>query len=228
MKKNTTPTQKSNPWYYRGIIGRLTSRNRKNRENKIIHLLDINSSTKILDVGCGPKSRSINNIMSIAKEVVGVDLFDPKYLQTKNENFKYYQLDASDMSIFKKNQFDVGLSFGMMEHIPGPIRSNILMEMYRTCKTVAIIVPHKFAYIEPHFKLPLFSIYPLLLKTILVKIFDLHGNKKRSFIATKERLSNEYFWLSKKKWKSYQGNSKTFNIYYGPILVNLLVIYHTK
>jgi len=228
MEKNISPNQKMNSLYYKGFISALTKKNRDNREAKIVRLLNINSSTNILDVGCGPLNRSISNIMGICKEVVGVDLFDPKYVETKNEKFKYIQLDASDLSSFEDNKFDVGLNFGMMEHMPEPKRTEIFNEMFRVCRKVAIIVPHKYAFVEPHFKLPFFGIFPLFLQVFLVKYFKLHGYGAGSYEETKKNLQSDYFWLSTKKWKSYHSKSTSHNIWYGPLLLNLLVVFDTE
>ena len=220
--------QKVGLWYQRGLISKLTKINRSNRSKKIIELLEINSNTSILDVGCGPDSKSILDIINQCKNIIGIDLFDSKYLKTKNNKFKYLQMDARDLSLFKNNQFDVGLNFGMMEHIAEPNRTIIMEEMFRVCRKVAIVVPHKYSFIEPHFKLPFFSLYPLWLSTSLVTLFRLHVNGMKSYKKTKERLQNEYFWLSSSQWESYLENAKSYNIFLGPILLNLLVIYNCE
>ena len=171
---------------------------------------------------------SLADISIQAKEIVGVDSFDPKYLKTASDKFTYYKRDARDLSIFKYNQFDVGLNFGMLEHIPEPNRYNIMKEMFRVCKRVGIIVPHKYSFIEPHFKLPFFSLYPLWLQAILVKTLKLHGMGGQTYQATKKQLKENYFWLSTSEWESYHPGSKSYKIFLGPILFGLLVVYNTE
>ena len=221
------PKQPTKPWYHRGVVGKLTSLNRNNRLSKIIKACKIDSESKILDVGCGPDGRSIPDLIENCYSITGVDLYPEEHQKYAHPKFTYIRRDASDLSIFNSNHFDVGLNFGMMEHINEPLRTQILNEMFRVCKIVAILVPHRFATIESHFKLPLFSQYPLEVQIALTRTFNLCNNNNRSYSETKERLINNFHWLSSKEWQAYFIKSKCYRIYSGPLLLSNLIVYQT-
>ena len=100
------------------------------------------------------------------------------------------------MSHFKDKEFDVAISIGMLEHIGDQKRRNkICAEIQRVSKKYAIMVPHKYAFIEPHFKFPFFGCLNRIIQYRLVRLFNLH-----SLIF----LVSYVFGLIKKKYHLYQ------------------------
>ena len=89
---------------------------RRKRYERIVHILDLKPTDRILDLGCGPGDRSVA-AFNQTNEIVGVDLLDPEDVKVAYPNFRYLKLDASDMHVFAEDSFDVAISLGMLEHI---------------------------------------------------------------------------------------------------------------
>jgi hypothetical protein len=82
------------------------------------------------------------------------------------------------------------------------------------------VVPHKFAFVEPHFYLPLFSIWPAALKSFLIKRFRL-GTQERQPSGEWQRIN----WLGRREWKELfaDPNLVIKNHWYGPFMQYYLI-----
>jgi ubiquinone/menaquinone biosynthesis C-methylase UbiE len=129
------------------------------------------------------------------------------------------------MSLFEDNQFDIAFCDGMLEHIcDRDDLEKICKEIRRVSKQYAIIVPWKYAFIEPHFKLPFFSIYPLKIQKKLILRFDLHGVGRWMKREGASVFEEHYQWLSSKEFKKLFPESKVYLIFFGLFCDNIAVI----
>ena len=93
-----------------------TSGLKRRRYERLTRLVGLRPTDRILELGCGSRQRSIA-AWNRENEIVGVDLIAPSRVGTFQPNFRYRQGDATDLSMFADNSFDVVLSVGMLEHI---------------------------------------------------------------------------------------------------------------
>jgi len=202
------------------LVDRLLAYKRHIRYLFLNRILSISKRDLIIDVGCGESGRSYE-AFNESNRIVGIDLFDPDELYERlrsQPNFEYIQCDAADMSIFDDNEFDAAFCIGMLEHITDRDRLlSISSEIMRVARKYAVCVPWRYTPIEPHFKLPLFQLYPDALKHKLIKKLDLHGLGDRSF----DFIKANYQWLSSKEWREFFPGCKTTL----PPTISLMVIY---
>ncbi len=206
------------------IIQAILEKRRHYRLNFCLKKLDYSTKSKILDVGCGPDGRSLEVFLK-ENPIVGIDRFPIEELKMKQSNFIYTQGTAEDLSYFEDNQFDIAFCIGMMEHKGKKNeRKKICEEIKRVSKQYAIIVPWKYALIEPHFKLPFFAICPYKLQIKLILRFNLNGMRGWMREEGNSVFEENYQWLSKKEWKKFFPYSRVYPIFFGVYWDALVII----
>jgi ubiquinone/menaquinone biosynthesis C-methylase UbiE len=180
---------------------------------------------RVLDIGCGLDGNSLESEIPDTCEVVGVDLHDPARIRIRQNNFQYIQRDAEDLSIFPDLYFDLAVSVGMMEHICDPEKlRRIASEMIRVSKQSVVVVPWRFAWFEPHFKLPFFQLLPWAAQVRLMRMFNCNGYGE-SARTNPDRLRahflETYQWLPTVGWK---GIFRTDTAYLSPTLETLVIV----
>lgn len=157
----------------------------------------------ILDIACGEGygTRLLKNWG--AKKVVGLDISEESVKQANKEfsekGIDYIVHDATDLSCFKDNTFDMIVSFETIEHLQNPLK--FLKEIKRVATKDAIIIitcPNDYLYYPKenehnpyHIKKYTFEDFKLLLN----KVFDKNitnymiGTKAEGFLNT---FPNEY------------------------------------
>lgn len=193
---------------------------RRKRFERIARILDLEPTDRILDLGCGPGGRSVASY-SPRNEIVGVDLLDPEEVNVEHPNFRYIKADAADMHEFADDSFDVAISVGMLEHVrPYENLRRAAKETQRVARRYCFVVPHKYAFLETHFYLPLFAIWPGWLKSSLIKRFTL-GTQQRQPSGEWQRIN----WLSRREWRAVfdDPNLVIKNHWYGPLMQYYLI-----
>ena len=168
------------------------------------------SGMKILDVGCGTDGRSVHQWIDPSYHITGIDLYAPEEVSIGHPNFTYKQQDARDMSCFEDQSFDLAISVGMMEHIGHlPDLNKMAQEIHRIAKEYVIVVPYRYALVEPHFKFPIFQLLPTELQSKLVHTFNLHNIHKK---LTRDPLyiKKHFLWLTAKQWQHIWPESEVF------------------
>lgn len=208
-----------------GFIKKILSVRRKIR---IIHALSkVTKKTdmKIIDIGCGIDGRSFEDFIPLNWQVVGVDLKDEERINHTHPNFKYIKRDASDLSRFKDKNFDLAVSVGMLEHITNETAfKKIISEISRLAKQYIVIVPYKYCWIEPHYGIPFFPLYPYSFKLQMVKFFNLSGHRE---VVKKDPsyIRNNYMWLSNSEYQKLFPES---NIYLSPTADTIAIVKKDK
>ncbi len=86
---------------------------------QFIKKIDIPKESKILEIGCAV-GKLINELSKMGfYDVVGIDISDVaiQYGKTKYPHLTLLSYDGSDLSFLDRN-FDICLSFDVVEHIP--------------------------------------------------------------------------------------------------------------
>lgn len=127
------------------IQQRFTARHKKS----LIFVGDVKGKT-VLDIGCSFGWFSKIMIENGCKEVVGVDLAERNLLnavsQTNSQRARFFKCSALDLSILKKNHFDLVVMWEVLEHLPRNIERQALEEIKEVLKPAGILyisVPNK-------------------------------------------------------------------------------------
>ena len=175
----------------------------------------------VLDVGCGPDGRSLEVFLPNDVQIVGIDLHDKRKIKVDHPQFKYFQQDAQNLSRFCDNEFHLSLCIGMLEHICDPIMlKRIAAEIDRVSKQYIVVVPWKYAWIEPHFRLPFFQLLPSNLQRTLTVLLNLH-NLRDKVRQDHTYIERNYQWLSNREWRQIFVGSK---VYLTPTLETIAIV----
>lgn len=187
------------------------------RYKKIVELLDLKPTDRILNVGCGEGL----TFEEFNKEnpIVGVDLFPESKIV--RENFKYLQIKGDGTLPFKDNEFDAVVCIGVLEHVkPFEALEKTCSEIQRVGKKFLILVPNYNTIVEPHYAFPIFQKLPISIQKWLHGILNLR-------LEMDERSSNEYEeinYFPTKKWLSLFKEAKaTIHNHIGFLITNLII-----
>ncbi len=140
-------------------------------------LAQLEKPISILDVG-GTEYFWTHRDFHKSKDIK-VTLLNLEKVQVENDMFESVAGDASDLSQYKDNQFDIVFSNSVIEHL---YTWKNQMKMANECRRVGkyhyIQTPNKYFFIEPHFRLPFFGLLPRKLAFwLLVNTPLSHGHK---------------------------------------------------
>jgi ubiquinone/menaquinone biosynthesis C-methylase UbiE len=106
---------------------------------------EINSGEKIIDIACGTGAQ-VFELCEIASEIVGVDLSESMIINAQNSckkrnisNAEFFVCDATNLSRFNKNSFDVAIMSLALHQFDPALHSTILDEMKRVSKQIIIV-----------------------------------------------------------------------------------------
>ena len=199
-----------NALYKSRIVTNALEKKRKRRLEFMLNKVNVTPQMKMLDIGCGTDGRSVQEYIDPNYIITGIDLYPEEKIKIKHPNFTYFQQDARDMSRFQDNEFDLAISVGMMEHIGHlPDLKKMALEIDRVAKEYVIVVPWRYAIIEPHFKWPFFQLLPTEIQRQLVDKLNLH-NLRKKLIKDPLYISKHFLWLTAEQWQHIWPNSKVF------------------
>jgi SAM-dependent methyltransferase len=128
---------------------------------RLLGIEDARASLRILEIGCG--SGGIAHYLGTrpaGHEVDGVDVVDCRVVQ---EGFRF-QLVTGTTLPFDDETFDVVLSNHVIEHVGSERQQRAhLAELRRVLRPSGrgyLAVPNRWRVIEPHYRLPLLSVWP--------------------------------------------------------------------
>ena len=115
----------------------------------------------------------------------------------------------------------MAISIGMLEHITEiKMFKKVVNNIRRVARQHIVIVPRKFALVEPHYGVPFFPIFPQRLKLFLIKLLNL-SNHRQAVSEDPEYVNKHFMWLSNAEYKSYFPDSE---IYVAPTLDTIAIV----
>jgi ubiquinone/menaquinone biosynthesis C-methylase UbiE len=154
---------------------------RRARLRRFLNALDLPALPNIIDVGCGINDRSFSDFVPRQWRITGVDMHAPGIVNHGHPHFRYVQGDACNLHQFADKQFDLTVSFGMLEHILGDAYHKAAAEMQRVSKSWLVVVPWRWAPLEPHYAFPLFGAMPNGMQEWLIR-HVLHRDRAQDFV----------------------------------------------
>ena len=189
---------------------------RRRRYERLARLVGLGPTDTIVDIGCGPGGGAIA-ALNQTNPIVGVDLLPAERVIVANRpNFSYRMADATDLSAFADGEFDVAFSVGLLEHIRPDDRLAVgIAELRRVAHRYCAVVPHRAAFLEPHFQVPFFSLWPDALKTAVTRGVAL-GTQPQRPAGDWQRIH----WLSGGEWlrRFDDPTARAYRHWYGPLL----------
>ena len=135
---------------------------------------------RVVDLGCGRTGRSTTDFAPDSWQIVGIDRLAPALVHHDHPNFVYVTGDVSDLSQFRDGEFDLAIAVGLLEHVTDPMAfRDAAREIQRVAPQFGLVVPYRFAWIEPHYLVPFFPVLPRRLQNLLIRTFDLKGHGAR-------------------------------------------------
>ena len=208
-------------FYNLRFLQRLLYRRRQHRVTFLLSKVNCFPGMSILDVGCGPDGRSLEVFLPNDYQTVGIDLYDEREVKVNHPQFTYFQQDAQNLGRFYDKQFHLTISIGMMEHICDLMMlKRIASEIDRVSKQFIVVVPWKYAWLEPHFRFPFFQLMPPGLQRTLTLTLNLH-NLRDKVRQDHDYIPKNYQWLSNREWQQIFVGSK---IYLIPTLETIAIV----
>lgn len=183
------------------VIRKALAYRRRFRVDFMLSKVVVTNNMRVIDIGCGIDSRSFDEYVPEDWEITGVDILPIERVHHKHPRFLYIQHDAQDLSRFKDHEFDLAVSIGMLEHITEePVFKRIVSELRRVAKQYIVVVPYKYCWIEPHYGVPFFPIFPYSIKLAIVKALNL-SNHREAITRDPQYISKNFRWLSNAQYK---------------------------
>jgi len=192
------------------FVRRALARRRRSRVEFLLSKVNVKPGLNVIDVGCGFDGRSFDDYAPQDWQITGVDIIAPEGVSHSHPGFTYFEQDATDLSRFADGQFDLAICVGMMEHITDPPTfRKIMSEIQRVSTQHIVVVPYKYAWIEPHYGVPFFPLFPYSAKVALVKVLNLSGHRA-AVKADREYINKHYRWLTNEEYIKELPGSKAF------------------
>ena len=164
---------------------------------------------RVIDLGCGGEGRSTTALAPHTWTIVGVDRLRPAGVGHRHPGFTYKQGDATDLSAFGDRSFDLAISVGLLEHLTGSDEfAAAASEIQRVASQYALVVPFRYAWIEPHYFVPFFPILPRRVQNLFVRLFNLHGQAAR-VRADPTFIERHVRWRTNAEYRSAFPGSRT-------------------
>lgn len=202
------------------FIRKLLAYRRKVRIDFALSKVFTKNDMNVIDIGCGIDGRSFDDYVPADWKITGIDIL---YEQLKHEhqNFRYIRQDAQDLTRFRTNEFDLAVSIGMLEHITDDLVFKcIVSEIKRVARQYIVVVPYKYCWVEPHYGVPFFPLFPYSMKLALIKILNL-SNHRDTVKKDPQYINKNYRWLSNAEYRVVFPDS---TIYLLPTLEMIAII----
>lgn len=207
------------------LIQRILLARRKLRINHALSKITTKQDMRIIDIGCGIDGRSFEDFIPPQWEVIGIDVHSKERINHSHPNFVYVKGDAADLGQFDDNKFDLAISIGMIEHLTEEIMfKSVVSEIRRVAKQYIVIVPYKYALVEPHYGVPFFPIIPYSLKLKIIRLFNL-SNHREVVKKDPDYVKKHFMWLSNSEYKKHFSESV---IYIAPTLDTIAIIHNNE
>ena len=115
----------------------------KHQHKKVLRHIDHNK--KIIDVACGTGALALK-LANQSTFITGIDMSESMIKMARStqqkqgiENIKFMVMDATDLSVFQDDEFDIGLISMAIHQFPQEISIQILRAMKRIAKALLIL-----------------------------------------------------------------------------------------
>ncbi len=188
---------------------RLLQARRRSRFQFLVGQVRTWEGMRVLDLGCGHSGRSVSDFAPSSWTIVGVDLFPVSKVSHDHPGFTYRRGSATDLSIFADGEFDLVISVGMLEHVTDPEDfARATAAIRRIGRQWALIVPYRYAWLEPHYHVPFFPVLPRQVQRALIRTFNLHGDRQRAS-ADPNFPSGGTVWRTNAEYRAALPGSRT-------------------
>ena len=161
---------------------------------------------KILDIGGTPEFWKNAGLDAADAEITLLNL---ALVETDLPNAIIMAGDATDLSVFPDNSFDIAFSNSVIEHLFSfQNQQKMASEALRVSKYHFIQTPNYWFPIEPHWVFPCFQYLPAIIRTVLTRNFNLGHLKKSASWAQAKRQVEEIQLLGKSEMKMLFPSSK--------------------
>lgn len=182
----------------------------KFRQKRMMYFLnlirDLNKPLNILDIGGNQifwRNAGLHNQSDYQITILNLDLQKASF-----ENFTSVVGDATNLSQYKENQFDLVFSNSVIEHLYNKQNQvKMASEAQRVGRFHFIQTPNKYFFLEPHFLLPFFQFLPGSLKFSILTKTKLSRLKRWDKAFARQYL-DEIRLLSPHEMKELFPNSK--------------------
>jgi SAM-dependent methyltransferase len=205
-------------------VRRLLQARRRARFRFLVSHVRTWEGMRVLDVGCGRSGRSTTDFAPASWSIVGIDRISPDVVAHRHPGFSYVQGDARDLSRFRDDVFDLAISVGLLEHVTDPTAfADVAREIQRVAPQHGLIVPYRYAWIEPHYWVPFFPLLPRGLQDVVAGMVDRHarrGSGRGDARGPHRRIS----WRSNAEYRAAFPGSRTLLT---PTLETVLIVRST-
>lgn len=182
-------------------------------------LVGLTPSDRILDLGCGVGAKSVATY-NHRNPILGVDMFPERKLHRHGANFRYERGDARDLVGHPDDEFDLVVSFGLLEHLTSDDDLHaVIAEARRVGRRYAHVVPHHYGFIEPHYRLPFFALWPPRAKTAVMRALNIKPRKGAEHWRTVR-------WPVAAEWRRHfdDPSLRIERGWYGPLLMSYILV----
>jgi hypothetical protein len=179
----------------------ILAKRRKARARFMLSKVNTRDRMRVIDIGCGIDGRSFEEHIPEDWQITGIDVLPEENIKHTHPNFTYVRQDAQDLSRFEDRSFDLAVSVGMLEHVTDRRAfRKLVAETRRVAKQYVFIVPYKYCWIEPHYGVPFFPLFPRSLQNAMIKTLNLSGHSK-AVRDDPNFLDRQVMWLSNEEYR---------------------------
>ncbi len=148
--------------------GSLACRLRAKRFNLFLSLIsDLEAPVRIVDLGGTVnfwETMGVAGDSSFHVTVVNIDPQDSSF-----SNIRFVEADATNLSMFHEDEFDVGFSNSAIEHLFSfENQKKMASEILRVAKSIWVQTPNYWFPVEPHFLCPFWQFMPVPVRAFIV------------------------------------------------------------
>ena len=159
--------------------GSVADRFRQRRFAAFRELVDaLPGPIRILDIGGTPGFwERVGYAGHDRVEIVLVNLVEQ---DAPHDNITAQVGDASDLSRFADDAFEVAVSNSVIEHLPTfELQARMAAEMLRVGRRAYLQTPNRYFPVEPHYLFPFFGILPIGVRAFLLRRMSLGWHKRQ-------------------------------------------------
>ena len=179
---------------------------------------------RILDVGGEPYHWLAFRHLLAGRELE-ITLFNLKEFDVEDHQLRSVVGDATDLSRFRQNEFDIVYSNSVIEHVGGWAEMRLMAEgITRLSKSYFIQTPYFWFPIEPHFRFPCFHWLPEPLRLRLVMSRSLGFYPRASSVDAAMKMIEGSVLLSRTQFQSLFPGAQIVSERFGPLAKSLIAV----